>query len=89
MLGKKLNSFFKKILLFLVLAYRGAGAAHFGGGCRFQPSCSEYALEALEKHSVFDSIRLITKRLMSCRPGGPFGSDPVPSKRGTKRMHLA
>ena len=46
--------------------------------CRMTPSCSAYAVEALEAHGMARGIRLIAARLVRCRPGGPTGADPVP-----------
>jgi putative membrane protein insertion efficiency factor len=47
--------------------------------CRFVPSCSDYALEALENFGARRGLALTARRLARCRPGGPFGLDPVPS----------
>jgi len=47
--------------------------------CRMTPSCSTYAVEALETHGTASGIRLIAARLLRCRPGGPTGPDPVPA----------
>ncbi|OJH36596.1 membrane protein insertion efficiency factor YidD [Cystobacter ferrugineus] len=46
--------------------------------CRFHPSCSMYALEALQKHGALRGLRLITWRLLRCQPFHPGGFDPVP-----------
>ncbi|MEK7269474.1 MAG: membrane protein insertion efficiency factor YidD [Planctomycetota bacterium] len=46
--------------------------------CRFTPSCSDYALEAIRRHGVLRGIRLATGRVFRCRPGSGFGDDPVP-----------
>ena len=46
--------------------------------CRFTPTCSQYAVEALCRHGVTRGLRLTAGRLVRCRPGGPFGADPVP-----------
>jgi uncharacterized protein len=46
--------------------------------CRMTPSCSAYAVEALETHGTASGIGLIAARLLRCRPGGPTGPDPVP-----------
>jgi putative membrane protein insertion efficiency factor len=46
--------------------------------CRFEPSCSKYAREALETHGFLRGIRLTCWRLWRCRPGFPAGYDPVP-----------
>jgi len=46
--------------------------------CRFTPSCSNYALEALESHGSGRGLWLTIRRLLRCRPFGPSGFDPVP-----------
>lgn len=46
--------------------------------CRYSPSCSEYALQALAKYGLFKGGWLATKRLMRCHPWGGCGHDPVP-----------
>jgi len=47
--------------------------------CRFIPSCSTYALEAIERHGVLRGGWLAVRRLVRCRPRGGYGFDPVPS----------
>ena len=49
--------------------------------CRFTPSCSSYALEALDTHGTWRGLRLTIRRLLRCRPFGPSGWDPVPEPR--------
>jgi putative membrane protein insertion efficiency factor len=49
--------------------------------CRFEPSCSQYALEAFQRHGVFGGAWLAAKRLLRCHPWGAFGPDPVPAPR--------
>ena len=46
--------------------------------CRYTPSCSHYALEAVNRHGARRGLALTARRLGRCRPGGPFGFDPVP-----------
>ena len=46
--------------------------------CRFVPTCSEYAIEAITKHGPFKGTWLAIKRVLRCRPGGGSGYDPVP-----------
>jgi uncharacterized protein len=53
----------------------------FGGHCRFEPSCSEYAREAIERHGVMRGVRLAANRLWRCRPGLGAGDDPVPPRK--------
>lgn len=49
--------------------------------CRLQPTCSNYAIIALEQHGLRKGLILTAKRLGRCRPGGTFGYDPVPIRR--------
>lgn len=58
----------------------------FGAGntCRFTPSCSRYAIEALETHGLWKGSWLAVKRISRCHPWGPFGYDPVPPKANVK-----
>jgi len=46
--------------------------------CRFTPTCSEYAIEAIRKHGPLKGLWLAVKRILRCRPGGGSGYDPVP-----------
>ena len=50
------------------------------GRCRFTPTCSEYALEAIRTHGAFAGCWLAVKRLVRCHPWGGCGCDPVPKK---------
>lgn len=50
----------------------------FRGACRFQPSCSRYAEEAVRKHGAFEGTKLAISRLLRCHPFHPGGIDPVP-----------
>ncbi len=55
--------------------------------CRFIPTCSSYAIEAIKKHGAYKGSILAFKRIMRCRPGKEFGYDPVPDiihKKGKK-----
>lgn len=52
----------------------------FKGGCRFTPSCSVYAKEAIEKYGFLAGGWLAVKRISHCRPFGPYGFDPVPRR---------
>jgi uncharacterized protein len=66
-----------KALRGLVLVYQAATVGR-SPACRFVPSCSDYALEAIQRFGAKKGIPLIIRRLARCRPGGPFGPDPVP-----------
>jgi hypothetical protein len=50
----------------------------FGGACRFTPSCSQYAIEAIEIHGALHGSRLALRRIFRCHPFGRSGHDPVP-----------
>lgn len=58
-----------------------------GSKCRFQPTCSHYAIEAIEEWGVFKGTYLAIRRILKCHPWGPFGADPVP-KREKKHEQL-
>jgi putative membrane protein insertion efficiency factor len=49
--------------------------------CRYEPTCSTYALEALKMHGLFYGSYLAAKRIISCNPWGGSGYDPVPSRK--------
>jgi putative membrane protein insertion efficiency factor len=49
-----------------------------GGHCRYEPSCSRYAEEAIERHGAAVGLRLACSRLLRCHPFRPGGYDPVP-----------
>lgn len=62
----------------VVELYRLLLSPLLGGYCRFEPSCSRYALEALERHGARRGVRLTLGRLLRCHPFRPGGVDPVP-----------
>lgn len=72
----------KKILIFpfvlLVRFYQGAISPFTPAACRFEPTCSHYTVEALQKHGLFKGGWLAIKRIISCHPWGKSGYDPVP-----------
>jgi uncharacterized protein len=74
-------------LIALVLFYRWILSpikyAIFGPGarCRYEPSCSAYALEALRRHGFFYGSWLAMRRLLRCHPWGACGADPVPPRK--------
>lgn len=76
---------FSKILIFpfvfLVRFYQTAISPFTPSTCRFEPSCSSYMIEALQKHGLFYGGFLGIKRILSCHPWGKTGYDPVPSSK--------
>jgi hypothetical protein len=64
-----------------VHAYRLLVSPFLGRNCRFAPTCSEYALEALERHGALRGGWLALRRISRCHPWGGEGFDPVPPRR--------
>lgn len=62
----------------LVRLYQLTLSPFFRGACRHTPSCSEYAIQAIERHGALRGAWLAAKRLSRCRPFGTHGFDPVP-----------
>lgn len=67
-----------KFLILLIRAYQCMIRPHLIGSCKFHPTCSEYAIEALQTHGFLRGFRLAFMRVLRCRPFGPGGMDPVP-----------
>jgi putative membrane protein insertion efficiency factor len=67
-----------RIVALPVRAYRLIGSPWVGHNCRYQPTCSAYALEALEKHGALKGTWLALRRIGRCHPWGDSGYDPVP-----------
>lgn len=65
-------------LILLVRAYRYAVSPLLGPTCRFHPSCSEYAIEALQRYGAWRGGWLAMRRLLRCHPWHPGGYDPLP-----------
>jgi putative membrane protein insertion efficiency factor len=71
----------KRILLVLIAGYRLLLSPFLGANCRFYPSCSAYAAEALERHGALRGSWLAAKRVLKCHPWHAGGVDPVPPAR--------
>ncbi len=68
-------------MLGLVGLYRLAISPWLGNNCRYEPSCSEYAMDALRLHGAFRGGWLALRRIGRCHPWGGSGYDPVPEKQ--------
>jgi len=63
-----------------VHAYQLLLSPFLGGACRFEPSCSKYAIGAFEQHGLFVGGWFALRRVLKCHPFGPHGLDPVPGE---------
>jgi putative membrane protein insertion efficiency factor len=70
-----------RLLIALVRGYKRIVSPVLPPACRFVPTCSEYAAEAIEKHGLIDGVRLAVWRIVRCAPWHPGGLDPVPEGR--------
>ncbi len=74
----------KRVLIRLIQLYQKGISPHFPPTCRFVPSCSSYAIQAIDRFGVLKGGWLAVKRLSRCHPWGGHGYDPVPEKENTK-----
>ena len=73
-----------KISIMLIKGYKYMISPFLGKSCRFEPSCSTYALEAFSKYGFFLGFKLSLFRIIKCNPWGGYGYDPVPIKKEIK-----
>ena len=71
----------RAVLIGLLKAYRAMISPLYGQVCKYSPSCSAYALEAVTVHGAWRGTGLALRRLGSCHPWSPGGYDPVPGTR--------
>jgi putative membrane protein insertion efficiency factor len=72
----------RQLLIALIRGYQYIISPFLGNHCRFVPSCSQYAAEAIRVHGAGHGLWLALKRLGRCHPWHPGGYDPVPSEPG-------
>lgn len=77
------------ILSWPIRAYRLILSPWVGYHCRYHPTCSQYALEALEKHGGIKGGWLAAKRIARCNPWGQCGHDPVPEPKSSPNSRTA
>lgn len=68
----------RRLLIYPIRFYQGAISPLFPAACRYQPTCSQYAVEAIQKHGAIKGGALAIKRICRCHPWGGSGYDPVP-----------
>jgi hypothetical protein len=71
-------------LVFLIRVYQLAISPYLPTQCRYEPTCSEFAMEAIEIQGVIKGLWLVAKRIAKCHPGRSGGYDPVPEKNSHK-----
>ena len=70
----------KLLLSFIIKAYQYTISPLLGNNCRFYPTCSNYALEALKEYKLYRAVKLIIFRVLRCNPWGGSGVDLLPRK---------
>lgn len=73
-----------RIGVVIIRTYQLVLSPFSGGACRFEPSCSAYAMEALELHGFWRGMMLAARRVARCHPLGSSGFDPVPPRAGDR-----
>lgn len=68
----------RRLLMALIRGYQLAISPWLGRNCRFHPTCSQYTLEAIERHGALNGLWLGLRRVLRCHPFHPGGHDPVP-----------
>ncbi|UFH49368.1 membrane protein insertion efficiency factor YidD [Pseudomonas sp. KNUC1026] len=79
----------RKLVLLPIQFYRYAISPLMASHCRFYPSCSAYAIEAIELHGVWRGGWMATRRLCRCHPWHPGGVDPVPPSSPSRSSPIA
>jgi putative membrane protein insertion efficiency factor len=77
---------FRWLLIGIIRLYQWVISPLIGPRCRFHPSCSEYAIEAIKIHGIVKGGWFTSKRLLKCQPLHPGGYDPVPPSHQTKEI---
>ncbi|HDH96397.1 MAG TPA: membrane protein insertion efficiency factor YidD [Proteobacteria bacterium] len=75
----------RRIAILIIKLYQRVLGPILGGRCRFQPSCSQYAIGCFEKHGFFKAVVLVAWRIFRCQPLFKGGYDPVPEPKGKDR----
>ncbi len=81
------SALIRSLLRGLIRIYQWVIAPLFPGSCRFEPSCSHYAAEAIARHGAVRGTWLALWRIVRCNPWGDAGLDPVPGPRHDQNHH--
>lgn len=79
-LQERIFSHMKRLMIKMIRFYQKYISVQSAPSCRFIPTCSHYAIEAIETHGAIKGGYLAAKRILRCHPWGKMGYDPVPSK---------
>lgn len=80
----KIKQALQAIPIALIRVYQLVISPLLGPRCRFYPTCSTYAIQAIQLHGVIKGSALAAKRIVKCHPGHPGGIDPVPGSHDAK-----
>jgi len=75
----------RRVLIIAIRVYKLSLSPLLPPSCRYLPTCSDYAAEAIDRHGAIAGARLALQRLLRCQPWGGSGYDPVPAPAGTAR----
>ena len=75
----------RRFFILLIKGYSYLISPFLGNNCRYYPTCSEYTMEAVEKHGVLGGLWLGIKRILRCHPFHPGGVDPVPEPKSKSK----
>ncbi|MBL7712449.1 MAG: membrane protein insertion efficiency factor YidD [Chitinophagaceae bacterium] len=73
-----MRKLFSLLFLGIIRIYQNTISPFIGANCRYTPTCSAYATEAIKKYGPFKGGRMAVRRILSCHPWGKSGYDPVP-----------
>ena len=75
------------LMIFLIKSYQKLLSPVLGQNCRFNPTCSSYAIEAIKTHGFLKGSWFFAKRIVKCHALHPGGEDPVPKKQTLFKQH--
>ena len=81
---KEINTYLSKLCIYLIRFYQKYISPLKGPTCRFYPTCSQYAIDAIKTHGAIKGSYYSIKRILRCNPFGKGGYDPVPPKISVK-----
>lgn len=80
-----MRKLFNSIFIFFIRIYQISISPLLGANCRYDPTCSNYAIDALKIHGPIKGLYFAFKRILSCHPWGGHGYDPVPKKKNYEK----